>query len=223
MKHFLNTHLYVAGAFAYAALVLAAAIVYNNHSTAEARTTIQAVLTEQREKLFALALETDNNNLGESEPIIISDCGRRSEFEDLLGRLGSLSQAELLTTQQLFASCGNYYAERKALLVSQLSREYDTFTALKRVAESLYETGLDHEQSTWETLIEAERRRSALLTEQSSVQGEIIRLLLGGNVAYNKSIAEQIQIAEGINTRLIKENETIDVALASLERKHDRF
>ena len=56
---------------------------------------------------------------------IISDCPNRVKFETLLDTLATLKHNDLVRTQQLFESCGSFYSERKAVMVSRLERELD--------------------------------------------------------------------------------------------------
>ncbi|MCD5381715.1 MAG: hypothetical protein LR017_00180 [Candidatus Pacebacteria bacterium] len=51
---------------------------------------------------------------------IITDCPNRTEFESLLARLHLLQHRELIRVQQHFNACGDFYAERKALMVARI-------------------------------------------------------------------------------------------------------
>ena len=82
-------------------------------------------INNQLEIMESLAVETNRNGADEVVSKIITDCPKRAEFEGLLERLEALKHKDLITAQQLFDSCGGYYAERKAVMVSRLEREYE--------------------------------------------------------------------------------------------------
>lgn len=181
MKAFLNTRILVSIHL----LIVAAVVVVGAWSVYSAESDFRDAVTKNIERQVALleflAVETDRNGADEVVASIITDCPRRGQFEELLGRLATLNRQELITAQQLFESCGGYYAERKAIMVSRLEREYEVLEDNVALLSLLDE---DHElvdsSAAWGELVAMERERSSLLAEQVLLQRDIINLLITG-------------------------------------------
>lgn len=195
MKAYLSTHLAVALHALIIALVIATASWYVSYSRAH----VEAQLTERIDntvlRIITLAETTDRNGADALTERIITDCQRRPEFETLLNGLGTASRKDLLRAQQLFESCGSFYAERKSLMVAQLEREYallDDDLALLTTVRDL--TPKELALQRWEGLIALENDRSTYLNDQTALQSNIITLLIeGGQAAKITELAAQAQ------------------------------
>ena len=202
MKNYLNTHLLVAGNALALALIVSGSAWFMHQSRMETLSMLQTNIKTQTVLIAELALLTDRNGADEVTEKIISDCPRRSEFENQLVSLSTATQKELLRTQQLFESCGAFYAERKALMVSRLEREFQSLRsnlALLRTIRDL--TPEEESLSDWKALIELEKTRSTLLGEQTAIQEEIISLLIGGTNTQAK-ITTLVQNGQNVNQLL---------------------
>ncbi len=190
------------------------------HAGAERATSIiEGVISDQADTMVSLAAVTDGNGADPTIAAIITDCPKRAEFEILLGRLGSLNHRDLLEVQQLFDSCGNFYAERKALMVSRFERELEIYrqyvSVLKEFDEEADQTAQILE---WESFVLKERERSELLAEQTTIQGSIIQLLISGATASSKSVITEVNRAREIQETLAVLDRQIDDVRTSLSK-----
>ncbi len=143
--------------------------------------------------MMELAILTDRNAADSTTEILVQDCSRRTEYEDLLVRLPELQKRDLLLIQTLYESCGLFFADRKLHMISRLSREYESYSQLIDLYK-LFKANIDlNEQEKWKELITAEENRSTTLREQAIVQKEIISLLVSGST---QSSAEVVFLAE---------------------------
>lgn len=134
--------------------------------------------------LTDIALLTDRNGADAVVESIITDCPNRAQFEQLLGNLVRLKERDLLLVQQLFESCGGYFAERKAIMVSRLEREFALLEDTVALGDIVSRSEEVHARvSVWGELVALERERSNRMNEQVTIQRDIIaELLLGSNV-----------------------------------------
>jgi len=168
-------------------------------------------IERQRTLVADLATITDSNGADEITAAVISDCPNRIEFENYLGRLNSLSKKDLLTTQQLFNSCGSFYAERKALMVSRLEREYAVLVDNITLLEALHDVDAATRKTLrFKELIDFEKNRSSSLTDQTRIQSEIISLLIAGSSGANARITVLLDQAQEIAQSLGVLNKQID-------------
>ncbi len=181
---------------------------YNQRSVEEY---IVTKIHEQETYLLTLAEITDGNGADEAISTIITDCPRRNEYEGLLINLSTLSKRDLITVQNLFESCGGFYAERKALMVAKLERELsaymdllDTLTLLNEHARQRYDENL------WNEIISLEKERSTLLTDQNILQGKIINALISGSSPQSKEVGLLIEDARQINELLTVNGQRVD-------------
>ena len=92
----------------------------------------QLTIAEQETRLAAIAELTARDGADAVVSEIIKDCSseNRERFDTLLGLLSQLRGAELREVESLFNACGNFYAERKAVMVARLSREFEVYEDL---------------------------------------------------------------------------------------------
>ncbi len=215
----MNTYLTAHFVIALNALILALLVSFSAWYLDMQGDTLENALTlhieATRERISYLAELTDRNGADALTERIITDCPRRSEFEALLSRLGTLSPKELLTTQQLFESCGPFYAERKAIMVAQLTREYEALTVDLQYLEALRDLSHDEsELSLWAELLKHEEERSAFLFEQTELQSDILTLLINGGSP--KEVQDKAAQARNVAESLTVTDARIDSLRASL-------
>jgi hypothetical protein len=218
MKNYLNTHLLVAGNALALALIVSGTAWYIHQSRMETLNILQSNIETQAALITELAVLTDRNGADEVTEMIISDCPRRTEFENQLMTLNTATKKELLSTQQLFESCGAFYAERKALMVSRLEREFQSLQSnlalLKTIRDLTPEEG---SLANWRDLIKLEKTRSMLLSEQTAIQEEIISLLISGTNTQSR-ITTLVQNGQNVNQSLSVTDSRIDALSTTLTK-----
>jgi hypothetical protein len=216
MKAYLSTHLLIALNAVVIALVISGASWYAHKTKENTLTLLEKNITLHEQNIIELAELTDSNGADTLTAAVISDCPRRTEFENQLASLGTATKKELIGIQQLFESCGPFYAERKALMVSRLEQVYTSLIQDLEILETIRD--LDETEKAlyrWNELIEFEKTRSSLLSEQTDIQEEIISLLLQGTDTRTR-ITELVQQAQGVNQSLEVTNVQIDELRSSL-------
>jgi hypothetical protein len=215
MKAQLTLHTHIALSALVCVLALVVSAWYINRTFADMEHMLEERINERVRTLGSLAEITDRNGADPLTESIIGDCPRRGEFENLLNNLGTATRRDLMATQQLFESCGAFYAERKALMVAELKRQYEAVEESLALLTEIRD--LTHEErmlTSWKELIALEAARSASLTEQTEIQAEIITLLIAGAPA--EQIRERAQEAQNIAESLSVEDANIDTLRKSL-------
>ena len=91
------------------------------------------LISEQETLLASIAEITARNGADKVTEQIIVDCSttERIRFDELLGSLNrGLNRSELTELERLFGRCGNFFSQRKSVMVSRFQREveiYETF------------------------------------------------------------------------------------------------
>lgn len=215
MKAYLTTHLTVAlHALIVVSVILCSAWYVDNSREHVEREIVNRISTTKAH-IIELAEITDRNGADELTERIITDCPRRTEFETLLNALSTSNKRELLSVQQLFESCGSFFAERKAFMVAELSREYTLLLSDLELLSILRDlTPQELALKEWNSLIELETERSSFLSEQTSIQAEIIKLLIeGGNTT---RIQELVRQAQDVSQSLTVTDTQIDLLRGKL-------
>jgi hypothetical protein len=216
MKNYLNTHLLIAGNAVILAVVVffTAWLVYQSKS--ETLVLLQANIEKQVAHVTELAELTDRNGADAITEKIISDCPRRTEFENQLNALNTATKKELISIQQLFESCGAFYAERKALMVARLQREFMSLMSNLEILKTIRDlTPKEEAFKKWGALIELENTRSVLLNEQTTIQAEIITLLMS-NTEGRARITKLVQDGQNVNQSLLVADTQIDTLRTAL-------
>jgi hypothetical protein len=215
MRAYLSTHLLVALNTVFVALVVAGSAWYIDYTRTETEMALSAEIDQSVSTITELALTTDRNGADTLTERIVVDCPRRSEFENILQGLGTASRKDLIAAQQLFESCGAFYSERKALMVARLEREFASLNSYLTLLETLRDLTPEEVALTeWGEVVRLEAERSAFLSEQTSIQGEIIALLIeGGNAS---RINELVRYAHGVGESITETDTLIDAARARL-------
>lgn len=218
MKNYLDTHLLVAGNALALALMVSGTAWFMQQSRLEILDLLQKNTVTQSALITELAVLTDRNGADEITEKIISDCPRRTEFENQLTSLNGATKKELLSTQQLFESCGAFYAERKALMVSRLEREFQSLRSNLALLMTVRDLTPEEEALTnWGALIDFEKTRSMLLSELTIIQEEIISLLIGGTNTQSR-ITTLVQNGQNVNQSLAVTDAQIDALRTTLTK-----
>jgi len=179
---------------------------------------IRERITHEEEVILTLAKITDNNGADAVIESISSDCSRRTEYEALLMSLGTLSKKDLLLAQNLSESCGNFYVERKALMLSKLERELASYMEYVGLLEDLTHDSEQAEKTKNLTeLISLEKTRSSLIGDQNVIQSKIISLLISGATVSSKDVVNLVVEARDISDLLEVGDLKIDEMRAKLE------
>lgn len=212
MKRLLNMHYMVSLHLLILAVIITVAAYVVHASQNDVRLQLLNNIDRQTALIAELATATDRNGADAIGESIVKDCPNRGEFESLLIRLGNLNDRDLLKTQQLFESCGGFYPERKALMVSRLEREYQILADNVELLDILDEKENIHVQKLqdWSALIALETQRSDLLTEQTEIQRKIIIALIEGENVNSKNITEFVSRAQKIGELLGVVDKQID-------------
>jgi hypothetical protein len=148
---------------------------------------------KQRGVMSVIAETTARNGADDATEAIVQDCpgNERIRFDELLGRLDQgLSRSELVELDRLFAGCGSFFAERKAVMVSRLEREYDLYVAYTEQLEAI--TGEGQKEAArvdeWGELVRHEKAQNEHFGALVRLQQEIITTLLNGRDAGSEEI-----------------------------------
>lgn len=217
MREYLNTRIIVAVNLFLLFLVIVVASFIFHKKQEETAQVLTANIRAQQAELVRLAELTDRNGADALVEEIVSDCTNRTEFEQLLVSLGTLNQRDLLKTQQLFASCGDFFAVRKGFMVSRLAREHEVLDEYVAILLSLHEEPrLLTLSRDWKTLVSLERDRSNFLSEQVVLQEQIITEFIKGARLNSAPVAERLNRALDISEQLQVLDQQIDAVRADL-------
>lgn len=192
MKRYLTTHIMISVHLLIIVMVIVIAAWASDRTARAQEQLLKEHIGSVKTNLVTLAETTDRNDADATTAAIIVDCPRRREFEDSLNRLATLSRRELIDAQQLFESCGSFYAARKALMVARLEREYEVYGDYVTLLSKFNENApTETKMNDWRVLIDNEQTRSDLLTKQTAIQSEIIRLLISGATPSSKTVTTE--------------------------------
>jgi hypothetical protein len=210
MKNILNLHFMLSLHLVVIVVVIVIASSMVHRAKEEVRAYTIDRIDTQIEYISEMLITTDNNGADEVIENIVRDCPNRNTYERLLGSLGSLTNRDLLTVQQLFESCGYFYAERKALMVAKIEREYEVLSENVGLLKTFDTTNQEYDLSGWKRLIDLEVTRSDMLKEQTEIQAGIISLLIEGRGVTDSEITGHVERARGLDESLSVLNRQID-------------
>jgi cell division protein FtsL len=203
------------------AIALFAASLYMTFHTRELSNTLQLRISEQEKTLTALSEITDRNGADTVAEAIVRDCSsdNRGRFEELLNRLGTLTSTELSELDALFDGCASFFAERKALMVARLEREFEVYRSYVNLLSLVDQNRVQSSYSVeaWQDFVALEKQRRDLLQEQVTIQGEIISSLRSGPVMNDEIEAKLVRAAQ-INQEAAQLNGQIDEARRELNQ-----
>ena len=174
-------------------------------------------LSDQEVLLAAIAETTARNGADAVTERVVQDCSltERSSFDTLLGRLDKgLSYSELTELERLFGRCGSFYPERKAMMVSRLSRETEIYESYVEQLSTV--TGEDHAEefrvAEWKALATNEQERSELLASLVNLQDQIIATLLNGASATSPEMTPILyEVREAQDTLIVVTKQISDL------------
>jgi len=174
---------------------------------------LQVNIAEQEKTLIAISEITDRNGADAIAEAIIRDCSssNRNRFESLLNDLGTLDVTQLVEVESLFDACASFFAERKAIMVSRLEREYQIYTdyiALYALVDKS-DARQAYPLEDWSEIVTLEKQRRDLLTEQVAIQGSIISALQSGTPNQNEFEANLVRASQ-ISQAAASLNSSID-------------
>ncbi len=175
----------IAGFAVFLGVVCLGASLYVSYNERTITTSLSVLIAEQETTLAALSELIDRDGADAVVSAIVKDCTptERDRFDILLGSLATIKTAELKELDSLFSACGNYFTQRKAVMVARLEREvevYASYVTLLGVVDSRVDT-VSHAVDSWQQLVELERERSRLASQLVSIQRSIIDALLAGS------------------------------------------
>ena len=138
-------------------------------------------IAEQETTLSSIALLTSKDGADSVVENIIKDCSpeNRARFDEQLSQLQLLRGQQLVEMDQLFGACGNFFAERKAVMVARLEREFEVYKNLIEIltVADIRKDQTQYDQDSWEKLVMMEKNRSELSLKLVEIQGDIITAL----------------------------------------------
>lgn len=154
---------------------------------------LQVQLSEQQSLIATIAEITARNGADEVTESIVRDCVTtdRIRFDELLGRLNAgLYWNELNELESLFGRCADFSAQRKSVMVARFSREVEVYEAyVNQLALIAGESDVEaYRVSSWQQLVEEERKQSELFSKLVVLQEQIIDALLQGKSANSEEI-----------------------------------
>lgn len=157
--------------------------------------TIKLQVSEQESLLATIAETTARNGADEVTESVVKDCSvnERTEFDTLLGKLDrGLSNADLTKLERLYGRCGSFFAERKAVMVSRLEREFEVYEAYLTQLGTISDKNTleSYKLEDWRALVAEEKKQSELFTTLVGDQDRIIKTLLGGKTTDSPEIKE---------------------------------
>lgn len=202
------------------AFVFLGASVFVQQSQKQLALSLQVKIVEQEKTLTTLAELTDQNRADSVAESIIRDCStsNRERFEDLLNRLATLSTVELNEIDKLFEACAGFFAQRKAIMVSRLQREFEVYRDYVSLYAQLDGRApvIEFPVAIWERLTLLEQERGALLNEQVEIQAEIIDNLQLV-VPAQDDLEEKLVRAQQVAARVADLNKSIDEVRTELQ------
>lgn len=193
----------IAGLFLFAFATFLVASYYIQEVKADYTIQTKLKIAEQETVLARIADLINRDGADAVVAEIIKDCSleNRARFDTLLSQLGTLRGKELDETKNLFGACANFYAQRTAVMVARLEREYEVYVDLLELLSVVESASAEvqYSKERWAERVTLEKQRSALSTELVVVQGRIIDALLA-----NKQIASdemQLLLVEGQQTK----------------------
>ena len=179
---------------------------YVKNKQADYAAELKLLIAEQAATLVAIAEVTDRDGADAVVSRLVKDCELedRARFDTLLGRLAQLQRAEQVEVQQLFDACGDFYAERKAVMVARLKREYEVYADYITLL-SIADTRKDfpsYPTQQWSELVELEQQRSDISTQLVAIQGDLIDALLDGVLVGSAEMIAKITVAQELKDNL---------------------
>jgi hypothetical protein len=206
--------------FGLVVIVVLVAFIITELRTSSYESQLRAAVADQNAFLVTVAELTARNAADSVTESIVQDCpvGERVRFDLLLGSLDQgLTQTELTELDALFASCGSFFAERKAVMVARLQREIEILEGYNRLYEQFADSDAIAEQMEgWRELLEGEQMQSVLISELVRLQKDIIDELLAGRNATSPEILSILSEVRESREALLLANTQTDALRSTL-------
>lgn len=167
------------------ALALLLAGVYVNYLQRELSLLLQLKIVDQEKTLVSLSEITNRNGADAVAETIIKDCdpANRARFEELLNTLSTLNGGELSELDSLFSACASFFAERKAVMVSRLEREFEVYEGYIELYATVDDADaiISYPTEDWRQIVALENERKELLQEQLVIQAQVITSIKNGD------------------------------------------
>ncbi|MEK7638657.1 MAG: hypothetical protein AAB388_00705 [Patescibacteria group bacterium] len=168
----------------------------------------EILVSEQAGILATIAETTARNGADAVTERIIRDCAleERTRFDELLGSLDQgLQRSELTELERLFGRCGNFYAERKSVMVARLAREVEIYRAFVTQLNNLSDADISekYQVEKWSELVKLEEQQSELFSKLVLTQDNIITHLLSGKNANGTEIQTTLGEAKELQETLV--------------------
>jgi len=211
IQKFLRRHPNVIVFVAFAALSYSLVVVIVSKKLSDLELRLEVQTSDQRTLLNSIAETTARNGADAVTESIVRDCSidERNDFDKLLSRLNDgLSPTELQSLSRLFDRCGSFYAERKSVMVSRLSREIDVYSSyvdqLKTISSK--KTVDSYQVNRWKDLATAEQKQSDAFTNLAVEQGSIIRALGSGKDPKSDEVKNILKNVRELQQKLADSN-----------------
>lgn len=167
---------------------------------------IKLFTAEQETTLATLAQTIDRDGADAVVSSLILDCepDNRKRFDELLASLDSLSRTEIQEVDGLFDACGDYFAQRRAVMVARLEREFEVYrdyVELIKITDKRAPLS-EYPVEKWTEVVELEKQRSQLSIQLVRIQDEIITSLLKGVAPGAEEIRLQVTEASEVKDTL---------------------
>jgi len=192
-----------------------------NERLQELQLETQVLIAEQETLLTSIAEITARNGADELTERIIKDCSlnERNKFDELLSSLEKgLTKTQLVELERLFGRCGPFFAERKAVMVTRMSREIEVLELLVNQLSNLTSTDAtkEYQLEDWKKLSELEIKQSDLFSSLVSLQDGIITELLEDNIASSANITAILKEVNTVQQELTAANSEASTVRATL-------
>ena len=199
MEKISYTHLLLLIGFIAVVFFLAAK--YVDHSLAAVQSALDEKITTERQALMIAAEALYRSRNDETIRPYVRDCStaHRNEFDGYLNRLHQLPKTELDRVELLFEACASFFADQKAALLANFSRDYHSYLTTVALYEAIDERDpLVIEQEDWELFLQFQEQLTQLLSEQVTIQQEIIVLLQSGASVGDDTVRSQMEQAQEV-------------------------
>jgi hypothetical protein len=168
---------------------------------------IDAQVNAEKSQLIAVADATRRNSGDPAVDAVVLDCstGDRNRFDTLLDELSkNISSSDLNELHGLFYKCANYFALKKSVSTMRLSREVETYSALKKMRNQIqkYPTDITSEIDTWKKIADSETKWSSFFSDLVTYQETIINLFLAGKNAQSPEVIAVLEKVKNARAQL---------------------
>ena len=192
-----------------------------SYNTESVRVELQLRSEQQLQNIVVLADATKQNVANASAALVVKDCAadKRKQFDLLLDKLSAtISPVELETLTNLFYQCGNFYAQQRALMSLQLTREVvvlkDLVSLVNVIATASSTLALDAKK--WEDIAVAEAKIAAFFSQLVNLQGLIITSLGSGKTPQSPEVTAALTEVAKVRGQMVVLSKQIEDERAAL-------